>query len=239
MEFEIFKKELKSQCSKIKVDINDEQVLKFYKYMNMLIEWNENINLTAIVEPKEIILKHFIDSLTVFNDINEGCSVVDVGTGAGFPGIPLKILRPDIEVTLMDSLNKRINFLQIVIKELELNGIVAIHGRIEDFGKNKDFREKFDCSVSRAVANLSVLSEYMLPLVRIGGKCICMKGSNVDEELEKANKAIDILGGKLYNVNKFFLPDTDMGRNIVIIKKEKNTPNKYPRKAGIPNKEPI
>ena len=239
MEFEIFKKELKSQCRKIKVDINDEQFLKFYKYMNMLIEWNENINLTAIVEPKEIILKHFIDSLTVCNDINEGCSVVDVGTGAGFPGIPLKILRPDIEVTLMDSLNKRINFLQIVIKELELNGIVAIHGRIEDFGKNKDFREKFDCSVSRAVANLSVLSEYMLPLVKIGGKCICMKGSNVDEELEKANKAIDILGGKLYDVNKFFLPDTDMGRNIVIIKKEKNTPNKYPRKAGIPNKEPI
>lgn len=239
MEFEIFKKELKSQCSKIKVDINDGQVLKFYKYMNMLIEWNEKINLTAIVEPKEIILKHFIDSLTVYNDINEGSSVADIGTGAGFPGIPLKILRPDIDVTLMDSLNKRINFLQIVIKELELNGIVAIHGRIEDFGKNKDFREKFDYSVSRAVANLSVLSEYMLPLVKVGGKCICMKGSSVDEELKKANKAIDILGGKLYDVNKFFLPDTDMGRNIVIIKKEKNTPSKYPRKPGIPNKEPI
>ncbi len=239
MEFEIFKKELKSQCNKIKVDINDEQVLKFYKYMNMLIEWNEKINLTAIVEPKEIILKHFIDSLTVCNYLNEGSSVVDVGTGAGFPGIPLKILRPDIDVTLMDSLNKRINFLQIVIKELGLNGIVAIHGRIEDFGKNKDFRGKFDYSVSRAVANLSVLSEYMLPLVKISGKCICMKGSNVDEELEKANKAINILGGKLYDVNKFFLPDTDMGRNIIIIKKEKNTPNKYPRKAGIPNKEPI
>ena len=239
MEFEIFKKELKSQCSKIKVNINDGQVLKFYKYMNMLIEWNEKINLTAIVEPKEIILKHFIDSLTVCNDINEGSSVADIGTGAGFPGIPLKILRPDIDVTLMDSLNKRINFLQIVIKELELNGIVAIHGRIEDFGKNKDFREKFDYSVSRAVANLSVLSEYMLPLVKVGGKCICMKGSSVDEELKKANKAIDILGGKLYDVNKFFLPDTDMGRNIVIIKKEKNTPSKYPRKPRIPNKEPI
>ena len=126
-----------------------------------------------------------------------------------------------------------------MIKELELNGIVAIHGRIEDFGKNKDFREKFDYSVSRAVANLSVLSEYMLPLVKVGGKCICMKGSSVDEELKKANKAIDILGGKLYDVNKFFLPDTDMGRNIVIIKKEKNTPSKYPRKPGIPNKEPI
>lgn len=207
--------------------------------MELLLEWNEKINLTAIVEPHDIILKHFVDSLTVCKELEKNKTLADIGTGAGFPGIPVKILRPDLDITLIDSLNKRVNFLTMVIETLKLEKIVALHGRIEDFGKNKKYREKFDYVTSRAVANLSTLSEYMIPLAKIGGKCICMKGSNIDEELKNAEKAIKILGGKIEKVDTFLLPDTDMGRNIILIKKEKATPNKYPRKAGTPAKEPI
>ena len=239
MEFEEFKEKFKNHLSIINKTITDEQILKFYRYMELLLEWNEKINLTAITNPEDIILKHFIDSLTIEEYINKGESLVDVGTGAGFPGIPIKIYRDDINVTLVDSLNKRINFLNEVIEQLELKNIVAVHGRTEDLGKDKKYREKFDYVTSRAVANLSVLSEYVLPLVKIGGKCICMKGSNVEEEVEESKKAINILGGKIEKIDTFFLADTDMGRNIVSIKKQKGTPNKYPRKAGIPAKEPI
>lgn len=239
MDFKDFKNEMLNQAQKIDIKIDEEQMKKFYKYMQLLLEWNEKINLTAIVEPNDIILKHFIDSLTICKNLENEKTLVDIGTGAGFPGIPVKILRPDLDITLIDSLNKRINFLTTVIDTLELQKIVALHGRIEDFGKNKKHREKFDYVTSRAVANLSVLSEYMIPLVKVGGKCICMKGTNIDEEIKNAGKAIKTLGGKIEKVDTFCLPDTDMGRNIILIKKESITPGKYPRKAGIPTKEPI
>lgn len=239
MDFEEFKDELIIQAKKIDVILDEEQIQKFYKYMELLLEWNEKINLTAIVEPRDVILKHFVDSLTICKELQKNKTLADIGTGAGFPGIPVKILRPDLDITLIDSLNKRVNFLTMVIGALKLEKIIALHGRIEDFGKNKKYREKFDYVTSRAVANLSTLSEYMIPLVKIGGKCICMKGSKIDEELKNAEKAIKTLGGKIEKIDTFLLPDTDMGRNIILIKKEKATPNKYPRKAGTPTKEPI
>ena len=239
MDFEEFKDELIIQAKKIDVILDEEQIQKFYKYMELLLEWNEKINLTAIVEPRDVILKHFVDSLTICKELQKNKTLADIGTGAGFPGIPVKILRPDLDITLIDSLNKRVNFLTMVIEALKLEKIVALHGRIEDFGKNKKYREKFDYVTSRAVANLSTLSEYMIPLIKIGGKCICMKGSNIDEELKNAEKAVKTLGGKIEKVDTFLLPDTDMGRNIILIKKEKATPNKYPRKAGTPTKDPI
>ena len=223
----------------ISIEFSNIQIEKFYKYMNLLIEWNEKINLTAITEPKEIIIKHFIDSLTVLKDIKGKNTLVDVGTGAGFPGIPLKIMDEEIKITLLDSLNKRINFLNEVINQLDLKNIETIHSRVEDAGKNKKYRERFDIATARAVANLATLSEYMLPLVKVGGKSICMKGSEVSEELKNSKKAISILGGEIESIDNFKLPKSDMMRNIVIIKKVKNTPSKYPRKAGTPSKEPI
>ena len=239
MEIEEFSKLISSYGKEISIEFSNIQIEKFYKYMNLLIEWNEKINLTAITEPKEIIIKHFIDSLTVLKDIKGKNALVDVGTGAGFPGIPLKIMDEEIKITLLDSLNKRINFLNEVINQLDLKNIETIHSRVEDAGKNKKYRERFDIATARAVANLATLSEYMLPLVKVGGKSICMKGSEVSEELQNSKKAISILGGEIENIDNFQLPKSDMMRNIVIIKKVKNTPNKYPRKPGTPSKEPI
>lgn len=239
MEEEIFYKEMKKKGVEIGIDFSVEQLWKTYKYMELLIEWNQKINLTAITEPKEIILKHFIDSLTINKDIKNAKKIVDIGTGAGFPGIPLGIMNQDAEMYLVDSLNKRLMFLEEVVKELKLKNVKLIHSRAEDFGKNKEYREKFDIAVSRAVANLSTLSEYLVPLVKIGGKVISMKASGVEEELNNAKKAIDVLGGKIENVEEFILPESDIGRTIITIRKEKNTPNKYPRKAGLPSKEPI
>ena len=239
MEIEEFSNLIKLYGKEISIEFSDIQIKKFYKYMNLLIEWNEKINLTAITEPKEIIIKHFIDSLTVLKDVKGKNTLVDVGTGAGFPGIPLKIMNEEIKITLLDSLNKRINFLNEVIKELDLRNIETMHSRVEEAGKNKKYRESFDIATARAVANLSTLSEYMLPLVRVGGKSICMKGSEVGEELQNSKKAISILGGEIENIDNFQLPKSDMKRNIVIIKKVKNTPSKYPRKPGTPSKEPI
>lgn len=239
MEIEEFSKLISSYGKEISIEFSNIQIERFYKYMNLLIEWNEKINLTAITEPKEIIIKHFIDSLTVLKDIKGKNTLVDVGTGAGFPGIPLKIMDEEIKITLLDSLNKRINFLNEVINQLDLKNIETIHSRVEDAGKNKKYRERFDIATARAVANLVTLSEYMLPLVKVGGKSICMKGSEVSEELQNSKKAISILGGEIENIDNFQLPKSDMMRNIVIIKKVKNTPNKYPRKPGTPSKEPI
>ena len=210
MDFDEFKDELIIQAKKIDVILDEEQIQEFYKYMELLLEWNEKINLTAIVEPRDVILKHFVDSLTICKELQKNKTLADIGTGAGFPGIPVKILRPDLDITLIDSLNKRVNFLTMVIEALKLEKIIALHGRIEDFGKNKKYREKFDYVTSRAVANLSTLSEYMIPLVKIGGKCICMKGSNINEELKNAEKAIKTLGGKIEKVDTFLLPDTDI-----------------------------
>lgn len=221
------------------IKINDEQIKKFMNYMNLLLEWNEKINLTAITQPEEVKLKHFVDSLTVLKYINDDDKVIDIGTGAGFPGIPLKIMNENTKITLLDSLNKRINFLNIVIETLNLRNIQAIHGRAEEIARNKLYREKYDVAVSRAVANLSTLTEYMLPFVKIGGKCICMKGANVNEELERAQNAIKELGGEIERVDNFYLSDNDNERNIIVIKKIKETKSKYPRKAGTPSKEPL
>ena len=234
-----FKKIMNEYASEIDIVFNDKQIEQFYKYMNLLLEWNEKINLTAITEKKDVILKHFIDSLTISKYIEENSTLVDIGTGAGFPGIPIKIYRPDVKVTLVDSLNKRINFLNEIISELELKDINTIHSRVEEFGKNKRYREQFDIVTARAVANLTILSEYLLPLTKIDGKCICMKGSEIQEEFNDSKNAIRILGGQIENIYKFNLPKSDILRNIVIIKKVKNTPNKYPRKPGTPTKEPI
>lgn len=221
------------------IEINEEQIKSFEKYMNLLLEWNEKINLTAITQPDEVKLKHFVDSLTVLKYINDDDKVIDIGTGAGFPGIPLKIMKENTKITLLDSLNKRINFLNIVIETLNLSNIQAIHGRAEEIARNKLYREKYDVTVSRAVANLSTLSEYMLPFVKVGGKCICMKGANVNEEIEKAKNAIKELGGEIERVDNFYLSDNDNERNIIVIKKVKETNPKYPRKAGTPSKEPL
>ena len=221
------------------IEINEGQIKSFEKYMNLLLEWNEKINLTAITQPDEVKLKHFVDSLTVLKYINDDDKVIDIGTGAGFPGIPLKIMNENTKITLLDSLNKRINFLNIVIETLNLRNIQAIHGRAEEIARNKLYREKYDVAVSRAVANLSTLTEYMLPFVKVGGKCICMKGDNVNEEIEKAKNAIKELGGEIERVDNFYLSDNDNERNIIIIRKVKETSSKYPRKAGMPSKEPL
>lgn len=239
MEYSEFKEIIKRQVKLLKIELSEDKIKKFYNYMNLLIEWNQKINLTSITDPREIILKHFIDSLTINKYIKENTKMIDVGTGAGFPGIPLKILRDDIEIILLDSLNKRIKFLDIVIEELKLNKISTIHSRAEDIGRDEKYREKFDYSTSRAVANLSTLAEYLIPLVKIKGEVIAMKGAEIKEELETSKKSINVLGGKLNSVEEFCLPETNMKRSVIIIQKETKTPNKFPRKAGLPSKEPI
>lgn len=239
MEKKEFIEEFEKYLEKMQIKFSEEQYNQFYKYMNLLIEWNKKINLTAIIEPKEIILKHFVDSLTIAKYIEENKKVADVGTGAGFPGIPLKIYRKDLKIALIDSLNKRLNFLNEVISELELKEITTVHGRAEELGQNKEYRERFDIVTSRAVANLSTLSEYLIPFIKKDGKCIYMKTLEVDEELQKAKKAIKTLGGKTIKIDKFYLPESEIGRSIVVIEKEKQTPIKYPRKPGIPSKEPL
>lgn len=239
MKMEEFKREFEKYLEKMSISLNKEQYDQFYAYMVLLIEWNEKINLTAITEPQEIILKHFVDSLTIAKYIEEGKTIIDMGTGAGFPGIPLKIYRNDVKVVLADSLNKRIKFLNEVIEKLQLKNIETIHCRAEELGKNKEYREKFDYATSRAVANLSTLSEYLLPFVKLNGSCIFMKTMEIDEELENAKKAIKILGGRIEKVDKFEIPESDLGRSIIIVKKEKQTPSKYPRKPGTPAKEPL
>lgn len=239
MNQEEFKKLMNFYANKINIMFTEEQIIQFYKYMNLLIEWNKKINLTSIEEPQEIILKHFIDSLTINSYIEDNQTLVDVGTGAGFPGIPIKIYRPNVKIVLVDSLNKRINFLNEVIKELNLKDIETVHSRVEDFGKNSKYRESFDIVTARAVSNLAVLSEYLVPLTKIGGNCICMKGNEVEEECNNAKNAIKILGGKISKIDTFKLPESNISRNIIVIQKTNKTPNKYPRKAGIPSKEPL
>ena len=236
---EEFNNLLDKYLNETNLKFNEKQKEQLYLYMNLLIEWNEKINLTAITKPEEIILKHFIDSITISKYIKSGSYICDIGTGAGFPGIPLKILRDDITVILVDSLNKRIKFLDEVIEKLELKNIQTIHARAEEFGQNKKYREKFDIATSRAVANLSTLSEYLLPLVKVNGRAICMKGPGATEEISGAKNAIKLLGGKIQNISEFELPNSDIERCVIEITKEKNTQSKYPRKAGLPSKEPI
>ena len=229
------------ELEKIGITLNERQKQQFDKYYEMLVEWNKVMNLTGITEYDEVNLKHFTDSLTIARtqEMQKVQSVIDIGTGAGFPGIPLKIAFPHLKVVLLDSLNKRIKFLEAVIEELGLENISTIYGRAEDFAKKKEYREQFDLCVSRAVANLSTLSEYCLPFVAVNGSFVSYKSGDSEEEIHQAKHAISLLGGKVKNVDKFQLPGTDMGRALVEIKKTKQTPGKYPRKAGLPAKEPL
>lgn len=233
--------QLKRKSEALNIVLNEKQLAMFETYYEMLVEKNKVMNLTAITEKNEVIDKHFIDSISLKKamDVTNPVKVLDLGTGAGFPGIPLKIAYPNLQVTLLDSLNKRIKFLQEVIEELSLEGIDAIHGRAEDYAKQSGYREQFDICVSRAVANLATLSEYCLPYVKQGGCFISYKSGAVQEELEQSKKAIKELGGRVKEVIPFVLPDTDIERTFVVIGKVKQTPSKYPRKAGLPSKEPI
>lgn len=222
------------------IDLSEKQFLQFEKYYDLLTEWNSFMNLTAITEHEEVLKKHFLDSLSIVKAVKmeDIHTTMDIGTGAGFPGIPLKISYPHLKVVLLDSLGKRVKFLNHVINELGLEDISAIHGRAEDFARQAEYREQFDLCVSRAVANLSSLSEYCLPYTRKNCLFVSYKSGKVEEELENAKRAISLLGGKVEHVSKFML--TDAGeRALVVIRKEKHTPNKYPRKAGLPSREPL
>ena len=236
---EEFKNLLKKRVNKINIVLNDKQLDLMFEYKNLILEWNEKINLTAIKEDEDFINKHFVDSLTIAKYIvNKNANIIDIGTGAGFPGIPINIYS-NCNIVLFDSLNKRLKVLDDIIEKLQLSNIQTLHGRAEETFRNKQHREKFDIATSRAVANLNVLAEYMLPAVKVGGICICMKAGNIEEEVEQAKKAIEILGGKIEEVEKLILPETDIERSIVIIRKIKSTPKNYPRKPGTPSKDPI
>lgn len=266
---------IKEQFLKLNIKLTQKQAEQFQKYAELLVEWNSFMNLTAITEFENIVLKHFVDSVayTLFenssdifssngssskcfmkivsretkasntiNNVSRETStetMIDVGTGAGFPGIPLKIIYPQWKVTLLDSLNKRVRFLNTVISELGLTDIQAIHGRAEETAQIYDFREKYTLCVSRAVANLATLSEYCLPFISVGGRFISYKSDNVNEELKSAGQAIQILGGQLVDKKSFVLPGTDIQRSLILIKKVKSTPKNYPRKAGTPGKNPL
>lgn len=232
---------LRENLKKIGCEPNDLQCEQLNNFHKILCEWNEFMNLTGITEYNEVVIKHFVDSLAVncvylFKKTDR---VVDIGTGAGFPGIPLKIMYPDTRFTLLDSLNKRIKFLDEVIRINSLDGIETLHGRAEDYARDKNYREAFDVCVSRAVANLSTLSEYCLPYVKVGGVFISYKAGQLDEELKASERAIKLLGGEIKEVHKLTLPDTDIDRTFVVIKKTAATSKKYPRKAGLPSKEPL
>lgn len=222
------------------IDIKLDQINQFEIYKKLLLEWNEKINITRITEGQEIYIKHFLDSLTLINTglIEEGKSLIDIGTGGGFPGLPLKIMYPDLKMTLMDSLNKRIIFLQEVIKELNLKNIEAVHGRAEEYGRKEDYREKFDLVTNRALANMSSLSEYSLPFVKKAGYFIAMKGSEYKEEVKEAKNAIDILGGKIVDIKEIRLPG-EILHSLIIVEKIRETPKKYPRAGGKPKTQPL
>ncbi len=224
---------LKQLIEEMNIDLDDKQINQLVKYKELLVEWNEKMNLTAITEDREVAIKHFADCLSVLKvcDLKDK-SVIDVGTGAGFPGLVLKIAVPSIKLTLLDSLNKRIKFLQAVCDELELNDVECIHLRAEEGGKSPNLREKFDVCASRAVAQLNVLAEYDLPFVRVGGKMLALKGPAADEEIKNAEKAVKLLGGKISTVADVLLPDSSLKHRIVVIDKVKSTDKRYPRASG-------
>jgi len=231
----------KNKINTLHIELSEEQYNQYVTYYNMVVEKNKVMNLTGITEFDEFIDKHYIDSLSIVNavDMSQVNSVIDVGTGAGFPGIPLKIAFPHLKITLLDSLNKRINFLNEVVEALGLQNVETCHGRAEDFGHRKEYREQYDLCASRAVANLSTLAEYCLPFVKVGGQFVSYKSGNVVNELKESSKAIKILGGETGQVCSFILPETDFARTLVPIQKVRMTGNKYPRKAGTPSKEPL
>lgn len=225
-------------------ELSEKQINQFLTYADMLVEWNEKMNLTAITEFEEIVWKHFIDSVAVYQskcvpkELFNG-HMIDVGTGAGFPGIPLKIIYPNLRITLLDSLNKRIGFLQEVVKACELNQVELVHGRAEDYGRDPKYREKYDLCVSRAVANLATLSEYCIPFIRRGGTFISYKAADIKDELKAGKKAVSVFGAEVKEVDSFVINGSDIPRSLIIMKKINSTPKKYPRKAGTPSKSPI
>ncbi|WP_243387221.1 16S rRNA (guanine(527)-N(7))-methyltransferase RsmG [Bacillus kexueae] len=223
------------------ISLSNEQLQQFERYYELLVEWNEKMNLTSITEKKEVYLKHFYDSISAafYYDFSKPLSICDVGAGAGFPSIPLKICFPHLHISIVDSLKKRITFLEHLASELKLTNVAFYHDRAETFGKNKEFRESFDLVTARAVARLSVLSELCLPLVKVEGHFLALKASSAEEELEKAQKAVKTLGGTLEEMNNFSLPIEESERNIIVIRKDRPTPKKYPRKPGTPNKMPL
>lgn len=235
------KQRIQEVFKKIDIELSDEQASQLYTYFEMLVEWNKVMNLTGITEFEEVLLKHFIDSAAIsrITDMSKVSTVMDVGTGAGFPGMPLKIVFPHLKITLLDSLNKRIQFLNAVIEKLQLEGIETIHGRAEDFGRDAKYREQYDLCVSRAVANLSSLSEYCVPFIKVGGRFISYKAGEVEEEVTAAEKAIRTLHCEPAKIEKTELPDSDLTRSFVIIKKKGHLDKKYPRKAGMPTKNPL
>lgn len=234
-------KQFRSDLDALNIFLSEKQILQFLKYYELLDEWNRKMNLTAIKEYPDIMKKHFIDSISLIKayDVSKNVDVIDVGTGAGFPGLALKIAYPDLKMTLLDSLKKRILFLDTVINNLELSGVRTFHGRAEDYARSDKFREQFDLCVSRAVANLSILSEYCLPFVRLGGVFIAYKSEKVSEEFVEAKRAISILGGKVKDQVEFMLPDSDIYRSFFVVEKIKETPDSFPRKAGLPEKNPL
>ncbi|MBR3637933.1 MAG: 16S rRNA (guanine(527)-N(7))-methyltransferase RsmG [Lachnospiraceae bacterium] len=244
----VWKMEFKDACKEWNIELTEIQAEMFEEYFRMLVSWNEKMNLTAITERDEVYVKHFLDSMSFCkvlsslnneNYLNGEFSLIDVGTGAGFPGIPIKILYPNFKITLMDSLNKRITFLEEVVRTLKLNNVEVIHSRAEDLGHSDVYREKYDFAVSRAVANLSSLSEYCLPFVKVGGFFVSYKSEKASEEILAAKSAVFLCGGSLKDEISFVLPGTDLKRTLVVIEKKQNTSVKYPRKAGLPTKKPL
>ncbi len=238
MDIELFKKIFAEEANKNKITVSDEEIENLYKYMVGIIEWNDKVNVTAITDEKLFIVKHFIDSLLINHYLQGKESIIDIGTGGGFPGVPLKILNKEKKFTLIDSVNKKLNVIRDLSEKIGLENLEIIHTRAEDLASKKEYREMFDVATTRAVSNLSTILEYMLPFIKVGGIAICMKGPNYNEELEEARKAIEILGGKFEKIETFNL-EGEMERNILVIKKVKNTPNKFPRGQGKPLREPI
>lgn len=238
MNLQQFQETFKQECQKNNIEFNEKKSELFYQYMNLILQWNEKINVTAIKNEKEFIVKHFVDSLTISGFVDNSKRILDIGTGAGFPGIPLKIYHSNVEFTLIDSINKKITVLNDVIEQLHLNKIEALHIRAEELAKDANYRECFDVVTTRAVSNLATISEYMLPFVKIGGKAICMKGPNVEQELADSKNAIQLLGGEIEQIKKININD-ELERNLIVIKKISATDKKYPRGQGKPVKEPI
>ncbi len=232
---------LENLLKKINIPYNKDSLDKFEKFKDLLIEWNKKINITSIENEEEIYLKHFIDSVIIkkYVIIKEGSKTIDVGTGGGFPGIPLKLIDNEMKITLLDSLNKRIKFLDETVKELDLKDVECIHGRAEELGQDKKYREKYDYGFSRAVASLNVLLEYVLPFIKKDGLFIAFKGSNFNDEIQESKNALELLGGEIIDLKEYDLPESDISRSLIVIKKIKNTPNKYPRRPGTPNKKPL
>lgn len=230
---------LKKTLNKYKINYNNDIILLFEKYLNLILEWNEKINLTSITEINEIILKHFLDCVLPYQSFKQNSKIIDVGSGAGFPAIPLKILRPDLNITMVDSLNKRVNFLNLVIKELDLKNIVAMHDRADTLAHNFLYREKFDYGVARAVAKLPTLCEYVIPFVKCGGYMVAYKSLQLEDELSESKTAISLLGGTLDHIENYKINEISADRNIVFIKKIISTPNKFPRDKNKPKSEPI